>query len=128
MDIFSNQSAWDGLSSIFQLVSLIIQVISQTAVFVTVLYQQPSLLVYALVNLLPLFAPRSQWHSLYNTSKNSSLISDMLIDASSYVAWAATCQNKDYATMAGVDETMQRSKHRKEIIVGNLQEFLAQSM
>jgi hypothetical protein len=69
LDIFKFRSAWEGLSSVLSAASLVIQVFSQSTVFVTVLYQQPTMLLYVLANLLPVLMPPSRYDSLFDTSK-----------------------------------------------------------
>lgn len=126
LDIFeSYKTAWSGVESVFAGIAFTIQVLITSGVFVVLLYKQPFFLIYALFNLLPLLLPTSKQSSLYNTSKYQTFQSEDVGDLA--LAWVATCNEKDFITMAGIEKTSNRSRHQKEIIVGNLQNYLVSS-
>jgi len=124
MDVFSAESAWDGLSDLFLVVSLITKVVSHLCVLMAILYRQPFLVIFTSVNFLPLLFPESRQMTLLKTSMSERC----QIGAVAYnfftSAWAATCKNRQYITMSGVNRTILCPLFRKEIISGNLQNFL----
>ena len=127
-DIFERTSVWEGLSSIISIGFLKAQAIAQSLVFIAVLYQQRSMIIYVIMTFLPTFLRPNFGNTLWelNTSKSRrEKLLCMLIDH--IIAWAATCQNSDYISMAAANHSAHSNASRKEIIVGNLQKYIIQS-
>jgi hypothetical protein len=68
-EIFSDNTAWEGLEGLFDIATLVVQVFSQLSVSAVILYQQPSMLIYSVLVIAPAFAFQPSFSEFWNSSK-----------------------------------------------------------
>ncbi|KAI0820613.1 P-loop containing nucleoside triphosphate hydrolase protein [Trametes gibbosa] len=104
----SGSIAWDTLVMASGIVSTAIQVISQISVLTQVLGTQQD---GALLAILSFSASLSDWVTRWTVLANGQV-------------WAATTKDKDYIRMVGLKHVVNNPEHRKELIAGNLSDFM----
>ncbi|KAG1829492.1 P-loop containing nucleoside triphosphate hydrolase protein [Suillus variegatus] len=100
--------AWETVQSSTNVVMTVIRLVSQISVLFTVLREQQD---GPLLAILSFSQSIFQW---YSTSKGvfGSLV------------WAATTTNEDYVRMQGLKHLVDNPSHRKEVVAGNLGEYV----
>ncbi|KAH9855745.1 P-loop containing nucleoside triphosphate hydrolase protein [Lenzites betulinus] len=104
----SGSIAWDTLAMASGIVSTAIQVISQVSVLAQVLGTQQD---GVLLAILSFSASLSDWVTRWTVLANGQV-------------WAATTKDKDYIRMVGLKHVVNDPEHRKELIAGNLADFM----
>ncbi|TFK47933.1 P-loop containing nucleoside triphosphate hydrolase protein [Heliocybe sulcata] len=105
-----NGPAWDVIRTSAGLASIVMQIVSQLTVLIAVLREQPE---GALLTTIALVQTTFEYLSLKHM-----VIPPMI--------WAATTQSDDYVRMEGLKRLVNNSEHRKEIVAGNLGEYLTE--
>ncbi|KAL7285975.1 hypothetical protein ACG7TL_001090 [Trametes sanguinea] len=106
----SGSIAWDTLVMASGIVSTAIQVVSQVSVLARVLGAQQD---GVLLAILSFSSSLSDWVTRWNVLANGQV-------------WAATTKDKDYIRMVGLKHVVNHLEHRKELIAGNLSEFVTE--
>ncbi|KAI0656859.1 P-loop containing nucleoside triphosphate hydrolase protein [Cubamyces menziesii] len=104
----SGSIAWDTLVMASGIVSTAIQVVSQVSVLARVLGAQQDGMLLAI---LSFSSSLSDWVTRWNVLANGQV-------------WAATTKDKDYIRMVGLKHVVNNPEHRKELVAGNLSEFV----
>ncbi|KAH9891326.1 P-loop containing nucleoside triphosphate hydrolase protein [Cubamyces lactineus] len=104
----SGSIAWDTLVMASGIVSTAIQVVSQVSVLARVLGAQQD---GVLLAILSFSSSLSDWVTRWNVLANRQV-------------WAATTKDKDYIRMVGLKHVVNNLEHRKELVAGNLSEFV----
>ncbi|KAI8983177.1 P-loop containing nucleoside triphosphate hydrolase protein [Trametes punicea] len=104
----SGSIAWDTLVMASGIASTAIQVVSQVSVLARVLGAQQD---GVLLAILSFSASLSDWVTRWNVLAQGQV-------------WAATTKDKDYIRMIGLKHVVNNLEHRKELIAGNLSEFV----
>lgn len=120
----SGSIAWDTLVMASGIVSTSIQVVSQVTVLTQVLGAQQDGFLLAV---LSFSASLSEWVTRWTVLANGQ--GDYPVFWAHYVlnhytVWAATTKDKDYIRMVGLKHVVNNTEHRKELIAGNLSEFM----
>ncbi|KAL4065775.1 P-loop containing nucleoside triphosphate hydrolase protein [Scleroderma yunnanense] len=100
--------AWETIEAISNVITTIIQLLSQLSVLITILRNQQD---GPLLAVLSFSQSLFQWASVSRSVFHSSV-------------WAATTKNEDYVRMQGYKHIVDNPIHRKELIAGNLGEYL----
>ncbi|KAF8605012.1 P-loop containing nucleoside triphosphate hydrolase protein [Ceratobasidium sp. AG-I] len=101
-------SSWEALSEAFSVVSSVLQLFTQALVLWKIVHESDeSILLVA----LSLIGPLASWWSQPVHREDG--------------AWIAKVNNEDYVRMQGLKKVATERAHRKELVTGNLQEYLA---
>lgn len=101
--------AGQTLVTLMDIATTVLRVLSQFLVLITVLQEQQDGLLLALLTLLqPIFS----WNDSRKTVARS-------------LVWAAATANEDYVRMEGMCRLNDSNFHRKELVAGNLSEYIA---
>ncbi|KAG1825441.1 P-loop containing nucleoside triphosphate hydrolase protein [Suillus subaureus] len=104
--------AWQTIQSSTNVVMTVIRLLSQISVLFTVLREQQD---GPLLAVLSFSQSIFQW---YSTSKG------VFGSLAKHVVWAATTTNGDYVRMQGLKHLVDNPSHRKEVVAGNLSEYV----
>ncbi|KAI0668740.1 P-loop containing nucleoside triphosphate hydrolase protein [Trametes maxima] len=104
----SGSIAWDTLVMASGIASTAVQVVSQLSVLARVLGAQQD---GVLLAVLSFSASLSDWVTRWTVLAQAPV-------------WAATTKDKDYIRMVGLKHVVNNLEHRKELIAGNLGEFV----
>lgn len=108
MPNWSHSVAWETIEVSTNIVMTLISMFSQLLVLFAVLQeQQDGLLLIILGCSRPIF----RWYSRQPDMSSSSV-------------WAATTTNRDYMRMRGLEKLVNDDSHRKELVAGNLSEYI----
>ncbi|KZT24691.1 P-loop containing nucleoside triphosphate hydrolase protein [Neolentinus lepideus HHB14362 ss-1] len=102
--------AWDAVKTVATLGSTVMQIVSQLTVLVAVLREQPE---GPLLTSIAVVQTTIEYLSLRRYIVPPTI-------------WAATTKNSDYVRMEGLKRLVNNNEHRKEIVAGNLGEYLTE--
>lgn len=120
---------WESLSVILGLLSSITRLVTELGLLVRVVGDQQDGIYLAVVHLVQetlrlLLAPQWSFSRAHGSSPSfllSSLVLHFLAPSS---AWVAVTDNEHYIKLNGLEQLVQGSQHRQEIVAGNLAEVL----
>jgi hypothetical protein len=107
MPTWRNSVAFETIEVLTSSVTIFISVLSQLLVLFTVLHEQQD-------GLLLIFLGCSRFLVLWYTKPSSSSSS----------VWIATTTDQDYMRMQGLEQLINDDLHRKELVAGNLSEYI----
>jgi len=105
-----NSIAWETTRALSGLVSTLLRLLAQLSVLIVVVNEQRDATVYAILHFGQSLYQQYSWRTSYSLSDTA--------------AWAATTTNEDYIRMQGMKRIVNDVVHRKELVAGNLREFL----
>ncbi|CDO69837.1 hypothetical protein BN946_scf184803.g35 [Trametes cinnabarina] len=106
----SGSIAWDTLTMASGIISTALQVVSQISVLAKVLGAHDDGLLLAVLSFASTW---TDWMSRWNVLASGQV-------------WAATTKDNDYIRMVGLKHVVNNVEHRKELIAGNLSEFVTE--
>lgn len=110
---------WSAISSVVNLASTLIHVVSQSAVLVGVLRRQRD---------GPLLAGIAAFSHVFMMMSNSSAWGGSSVYMPQTGVWAATTRNEDFLRMEGYKRVVASETHRKEMIASGLTEYMTERM
>ncbi|EPQ61192.1 P-loop containing nucleoside triphosphate hydrolase protein [Gloeophyllum trabeum ATCC 11539] len=109
---FGSSVAWEVIQTLFSVATVAVQLVSQVSVLVAVMHgQAEGPLISSLALLQTVFEYMSMKRMIVQPGNRKYL-------------WAATTKNEDYIRMEGMKRVVNDNEHRKELVAGNLAEYL----
>lgn len=123
--------AWSTLQMVTELTNAAVRVISQLAVLISVLKDQPDGPLLAILSVLPSVADWVHRQNLtFNAAGGTWRFHSIAQHTSSYLSlavWAATTKNEHYIKIQGLKRVVNDREHRQEFVAGNMAEFVTES-